>query len=182
MIQKPAVGPIASPVSGIVQIAYHVPDIDAAARDFSARFGWGPFFILRHIPLASCTYRGAPGAFDHSSAYGQAGPVMVELVQQHNDGPSAVRDMYGPAEFGLHHMASFTDNLQDSLDRYAAAGFPTAMRALSKAGVEFAFVDLRATHGHMLELYEPSRPLAGFYKMVREAAENWDGSDPVRDL
>jgi hypothetical protein len=74
------------------QIAYHVPDPVTAAADCARRYGWGPFYLLEHIPLASCEYRGRPARFDHSSAYGQAGDLMVELISQHDDEPSVVRE------------------------------------------------------------------------------------------
>ena len=90
-----------------VQIAYHVPDAEAAAHAYSQAFGWGPFFLLEHIPLASCLYRGAPAPFDHSSAYGQAGEVMVELISQHDDSPSVLRDLFRRDEVGVHHLAHF---------------------------------------------------------------------------
>ena len=63
-------------------------------------FGAGPFFLRRHIPLASVTYRGTPATFDHTSAYGQWGAVMVELVQDHGIGPSVVRERFAPDESG----------------------------------------------------------------------------------
>ena len=53
---------------------------------------------------------------------------------------------------------------------------------MTRTGTEFAFVDTVATQGHMTEIYERSRGLLGFYEMVRTAAEDWDGSDPVRTL
>ena len=43
--------------------------------------------------------------FDHTSAYGQWGDIMVELVQDHGTGPSVVRDLYNVDESGLHHLA-----------------------------------------------------------------------------
>ena len=61
----------AMPMRSPVQLAYHVPDAAQAARDFSRQFGWGPFYLMEHIPLAACVYRGQPAVFDHTSAYGQ---------------------------------------------------------------------------------------------------------------
>ena len=49
-----------------VQFAYHVPDPEAAARRYAAAFGWGPFFLMQHIPLERSVYRGQPAVFDHS--------------------------------------------------------------------------------------------------------------------
>jgi len=34
----------------------------------------------------------------------------------------------------------------------------------------------------MLELYEPTAQLAGFYDFVADAAKGWDGRDLLREL
>jgi hypothetical protein len=164
-----------------VQIAYHVPDPAAAARELAASRGWGPSFLLEHIPLARCLYRGAPAAFDHSSAYGQAGDLMVELITQHGDGPSALRDLFAPHERGLHHVACFVDDLAAALAEERARGAAIALEAETANGTAFAMVDASRELGHMIELYERAR-LAPFYAMVRDAARGWDGRDPVRRL
>ena len=52
------------------QVAYYVPDVREAAKAHSANFGSGPFFVAEHIPISLCRYRGKPGVFDHTSAYG----------------------------------------------------------------------------------------------------------------
>ncbi len=166
----------------VVQIAYHVADVQAAAERMAADIGAGPFFVAEHIPLTSCVYRGAEIVFDHSSAYGQMGNVMVELIQQHGDGASAIREMYGPSDEGLHHVACFVDDLAAATNQYTSAGFPLVQAASTEGGVDFNFLDARPKLGHMLELYEPSPMLTGFYDMVRAAADKWDGSDPIRML
>ncbi len=163
-----------------VQIAYAVPDVFAAARHWAAAFGAGPFLVRSHIPVAEVMYRGAPGVFDHSSAYGQWGSIMVELVQDHGSEPSAVREMYSADESGLHHLAFFVDDLDAATAGLAAAGMPLAMSATSGGGVRFHFIDAVATHGHMLELYEPTERLHRFYADVAAAADGWDGRHPVR--
>jgi hypothetical protein len=165
-----------------VQIAYHVPDPESAAERCARDFGWGPFFLMEHIPLERSLYRGAEAAFDHSSAYGQAGEVMVELITQHNDGPSALRDLYAPHETGVHHVACFVDDLAAALQSHRARGDAIALEARTRTGVDFAMVDLSATLGHMLELYEPGEDLRRFYAYVRRCAEGWDGDRPLRRL
>jgi len=162
-----------------VQLAYHVPDPAAAARELAAARGWGPFFLIEHIPLARCLYRGAPAVFDHSSAYGQAGDVMIELITQHNDAPSALRDLFAPHERGLHHVACFVDDLAAALAEQRARGLAIALEAETANGTGFAMVDTSAALGHMTELYEREK-LAPFYAMVREATRGWDGREPVR--
>jgi hypothetical protein len=165
-----------------VQLAYHVPDPVAAAERYARDFGWGPFFVMEHIPLSSSRYRGRELPFDHTSAYGQAGDVMVELITQHGEGPSALRDLYAAHESGLHHVAYFVPELPAAVAAFRARGNEAALEARTTTGVEFAMIDLVAELGHMVELYEPSEALTGFYAFVRQKAQGWDGSRPVRRL
>ena len=72
----------------VVQIAYFADDAAAAARNMVERVGAGPFFLVERIQLAWGEHRGKPHKFLHSSAYGQWGDVMVEFVQQDEEGPS----------------------------------------------------------------------------------------------
>ena len=146
------------------------------------RVGAGPFFLVPRIQLEWAELRGQPGDFLHTSAYGQWGEVMVEFVQQDEEGPSPFRDMYQAGEEGIHHMATMVDSLPDTYAHYAAQGLEIAARAMTKTGTEFAFIDATAELGHMIEVYEKSEALLGFYSMVHDAAQDWDGSDVVRDL
>jgi hypothetical protein len=173
---------MASPVLQPVQIAYHVPDPAAAAERLARDYGWGPFYLMEHIPLARSLYRNAPAEFDHSSAYGQAGDLMIELITQHNDAPSALRDMYAPDQTGIHHVACFVPDLAQSLAEFRQRGVAVALEARTVTGVDFAMLDVVSERGHMLELYEPSVDLTKFYAFVRRAAQNWDGSRPLRPL
>lgn len=166
----------------VIQIAYFGTDVRASAARMARAFGAGPFFVLDHIDLAWAEHRGRRCDFVHSSAYGQWGDEMLELVQQDVEGPSPFRDLFGPGEQGLHHVATWVESLDAAISDYAEIGFPLATRAETRTGTEFAFVDAVATLGHMIEIYEPSDALVGFYAFVREASLDWDGSDPVRAI
>jgi len=166
------------------QLAYKVNDLEAAALAHHRQFGSGPFFVLRHVALSSSQHRGTEQPFDHSSAYGQWGSVMVELVVQHNPEPSALHDMFphGSGREGLHHAALFVDDLGAAIARFAGDGAPLAQLSVTQTGTAFAFVDTRASLGHMLELYEPSEALTGFYDFVAATAQGWDGREVIREL
>lgn len=168
----------------IRQIAWFVPDIIAAARAHHAAFGSGPYFVAKHVPLAWSEHRGLRVRHDHSSAYGQWGEVMVEFVMQHGDEPSAFRDIYpdGSGKHGLHHMALWVDDLGAAIEDFARQGMALAQLSETATGTRYAFIDATSTLGHMLELYEPTDQLRGFYAMVRDAAQGWDGSDLIRKL
>jgi hypothetical protein len=164
-----------------VQIAYAVPDVDAAATRWAADFGAGPFFIRRHIESHDVVYRGRSAVFDHSSAYGQWGSVMVELVQDHGVVPSIVRERFGVQESGLHHMAFVVPNLDAATAHVVSLGFDLAMSARS-TNTRYHFMDTATSLGHMLELYERSDRLQSFYAHVRDAAVGWTGDEPLREL
>ncbi len=163
-----------------VQIAYAVPDVHAAATTWARDHGAGPFFLREHIVLEDVVYRGRPGVFDHSSAYGQWGSMMVELVQDHGVTDTVIRERFGVGHSGLHHVACFVEDLTATMQRLVAGGFQVAMSARTSSGVEFHFIDTVASHGHMFELYEGAEHLRRFYRMVAEAADGWNGADPVR--
>jgi len=165
-----------------IQIAYAVPDVHAAAARWAAGFGAGPFFVREHIELVDVVHRGRPARFDHSAAYGQWGTMMIELVQDHGTTTSVVRDMYAHDETGAHHVAFAVQDIGAALKWLQGLGHGLAMSARTTGGTEFCFVDTVAECGHMLELYERSERLLGFYEMVAAASRDWDGSDAVRPL
>ncbi len=163
----------------IRQIAYFCADVRAAALAHHRQFGSGPFYVADRVALAGSVHRGVERRFVHSSAYGQWGEVMVEFVQQDEPGPSALHDLYpaGSGRWGLHHVALFVEDVDAAIARYAAEGFALAQRSVMADGFVFAFVDTSAAYGHMTELYAPTRALTGFYRMVAEAARNWQGGE-----
>ncbi len=158
-----------------VQVAYCVTDLEASARQW-VQLGAGPFFVLEHIALQSSTIFGKPGHFDHSSAYGQWGHTMIELVVDHTVGPTPM------GRLGLHHLAHFVDDLERAASLLTVRGWPEALRATTATGLRFAFHDARLDLGHMIEIYAPTATLRDFYSMVAGAAEGWDGHDPVRRI
>ena len=159
---------------GPVQLAYAVTDVETAAVRWADRMGAGPFFVRHHIPVDEAVIDGRPGGFDHSSAYGWWGSVMVELVAVH-DPPTLAGDG------GLHHIAYFVDSFGAATAELSALGWPAVLTA--RAGdTRFAFHDARPELGHLIEIYEGDERLRGLYAMVAAAADGWDGTDPVRPL
>ncbi len=146
-----------------MQVAYAVADVRAAADRWATTTGAGPFFVIEHIPLTAARVGGAPGEFDHSSAYGQWGSVMVELVQEHT------APLVEPGS-GVHHLAFMVESLPAAQGWCVDQGWPELLWASTSGGQEFAFMDARAELGHLVELYEPSERLLAFYAKVAAAA------------
>jgi len=164
-----------------VQIAYAVQNAVEAAESWASTFGAGPFFVRPHIPLVDVVHRGRPATFDHTSAYGQWGSVMVELVEDHGT-ESAIRDMYQPGQSGLHHLAFLVDDLDRVVKEMLDLGYELAQSARTIGGTAFHFIDAVATHGHMFELYERGPRVLDFYARIADAAVGWDGAAPIRML
>ena len=164
----------------IVQIAYDVNDVRTAAERHATRFGSGPFFVREHIELSSVVHRRHEAVFDHSSAYGQSGGIMVELVCQHRVEPESLRRQLGQRGRGVHHVAMFTDDLDREAARLDSLGYTQALLAATGSGRRFAFHDAVDELGHLIEIYELDDGLRGFYEKVADAAVDWDGLQPVR--
>jgi hypothetical protein len=159
-----------------VQIAYAVDDVDRAATSWAAR-GVGPFFVREHIEVTNVRIGGRASSFDHSSAYGQWGDLMIELIHQHDGGDDPV---VGAA--GIHHVAHFVDDFASAAADLTDRGHREILYAETTTGMPFAFHDGGLERGHLIEIYERTAPLARFYEMVRDAAAGWTGTDPVRHL
>ncbi|ANU08422.1 VOC family protein [Paraurantiacibacter namhicola] len=159
-----------------VQVAYHVADIDEAMPRFAQLMGIGPFLLRRHIGLDPVSYRGKPSALDISAAHAQAGPVQIELVMQHCGNPSAFRDMFGPDEEGVHHVALFPENYDAMLAHYLALGHEVSTELVTPEKRGAAYVDTVAALGHMVEVYRVNQSLHDFYRAVADAAREWDGN------
>lgn len=165
----------------IRQVAFYVPDARKAALAHSAAFGSGPFFVTDHIPLAMARYRGQPCRCDLTSARGQWGNIMVEMVQINGDEPTIFTELSPDGRAGLHHVALIVDDLVAAMELYSARGFPEAFYAESKQGGAFAMMDATQQFGHFIELYEPRPGLLRLYHEVQNAALDFDGTDVVRE-
>lgn len=161
-----------------VQIAYVVADPEAAAHQWHDRHGAGPFFLRHHIPVSDVVHRGQPSSFDHTSAYGWLGGVMIELFTQHDRSPSAVTERFAEGEGGLHHLACIVDDYDAALAEATARGL-TVATTLVAGTLPFAFVDDRATNGHYWEIYPGVARLRDFYAMVRTAHQTFTAGDDV---
>ncbi len=163
---------------GPVQLAYLVADVETAAQEWTRRFGAGPFFVRHHIEVSDVLIDGRPSSFDHSSAYGQWGSMMVELVAVHRPAQLAVT---ATGVGGLHHVAYFVESFDGASEALSDRGWPRSLVATA-GSTRFAFHDARAELGHLVEIYQRAPALQRFYDMVAQSAVGWDGADPLRRL
>ena len=165
----------------LMQAAYIVDDVEAAARRWVTTTGIGPFLLVPHIRLVEYTYRGAAReGLDFSVALAQSGGVQIELIQQHCDNPSAYRDTIAKGAQGFHHLAIYCDDYDAAYAHYRERGFVAAVDGRF-GPIRFAYIDTSAALGCMVELVEQHESQSGFFRRVAAAAEGWDGvTDPLR--
>ena len=163
-------------LGGPVQIAYAVDDVTAAATAWVGR-GVGPFFVREHIEVTNTRIHGQAAVFDHSSVFAQWGDVMVELIHQHDGGAEPI-----VGSSGIHHVAHFVDDFAGASRMLSDSGRHEILYAETATGMPFAFHDSLDGRGHLIEIYERTSTLTRFYDLVRTAAVDWDGSDPIRRL
>ena len=167
----------------VMQAAFIVDDVEAAARAWIATTGIGPFFLVPHIQLAEARYRGAPSdGIEFSVAIAQSGGTQIELIQQHCDRPSAYRDTIAKGETGFHHFCIYTDAYDAARQRYLDQGFVSAVDGVFGA-MRFCYVDTSPALGCMIEIVEQDDAQTAAFTRIAEAARDWDGhTDPIRPL
>lgn len=161
----------------IIQYAWVVPSLEAAARRWHAETGIGPFLVNRHLTLDAPRYRGTPATTDFSTAVAQHGDVQIELVEQHDDGPSAYRDSVAAGRIGFHHVAFLSGDFEADLAQYTGRGHAIAADGFF-GPMRYAYVDTVDALGHMIEIVEDKPAIQAFFAAVRKAADRWDG-DPA---
>jgi hypothetical protein len=163
----------------IHHVGYVVDDLSAGVARFVATHGAGPFFAIEHMPFDEVSYLGEPAHYDHSSAFGQWGPIIVELTQVHDARPDGLRDALVKAGAGIGHIAWLTDSLPQESARLEAAGF-TPFHAGRTGPASAVWFDGGPLFGHPVEVLERRAEILGFYEGIATAALDWDGREPLR--
>ena len=166
----------------IVQIAYHVRDLDSAIARWNAATGLGPFLVRRHIQLSDVRYSYLPSTLDISAAFVQSGDIQVEFIHQHCDLPRHFVTCSARSEEGFHHVAIAPSDRQAMLDHYQKLGFDVASDFHTLGGGGASYVDARGTFGHMIEIYDVSERIKRLYDRVADAAAEWDGRELVVEI
>jgi hypothetical protein len=166
----------------VCAIAYYVESVEAAAREHSRLFGSGPFFAIPDV-TSTILLHGRDLRLNQSTAFGQWGSQMVELVQQNPGSDPLVREVFPwPSEGMLHHLAVLVDDFARERERLHRVGLEEILRVEFGEGLRASFFDTRKLYGHLIELYPSTPQMLNFFKMVSDASENWNGEEPFRTL
>jgi hypothetical protein len=161
--------------------AYVVDDIAAVVQGLVKRLGAGPFFLAEDVPLENVLSNGEPAEFVHNSAFGFGGGSSIELIEPKRLAPARVAEGFAGSRPRLQHVgyvvsAASVGDVRGQLDE---RGLPEYLG--SRMGeLDSTLHDASALLGHDLEIHADCDPLRGFFGMVRDAADGWDGSEPLR--
>lgn len=142
------------------QVCFVVPNLEDAVSYWRSTNGVEHWTVAHGLAKKQIEkeYRGQPGDFQFSCAYGFAGETMIELAQ-HDGGRSVYKDWIDSKGYGLHHVGF---RLKDAADyakaekHYRELGFEKAMASYfpSPAGnCRWAYFDTRSVTGCYTELY-----------------------------
>ncbi|MGC0366288.1 hypothetical protein ABH922_004272 [Rhodococcus sp. 27YEA15] len=166
------------------QLGYVVTDIESAL-EYWIGLGVGPFYFVEDQPLNNFVFRGRSSAPRFSVALAQSGDVQIELIQQHNDEPSAFKEFTDLGRVGLQHVAYWTTDFDRLLEESAERGLTQVQSGRSGSGApdeRFVYFEEGPHPGTVLELSEISGRKGDLFRAVAAASTGWDGSDPVRDM
>lgn len=164
----------------VTQLAYLPSDFDASLRYWTEIVGAGPFFLLENIELGDRKYRGQPTDAVFSVAIGYWGDLQIELCRPESggtsiyNGPYAVRDQ-------LHHVCLFVEDIAAARQLAAEAGAEVIFEGKLGDG-EVIYVDAGGGPGSLIELVQLGTGGPELFATFRDAARDWDGSDPLRRL
>lgn len=172
----------------IRQIAFVVLDLDQALHYWTQTLGIGPFFVRRHLVPENFRYRGKmspPPCI--SIALGNSGEIQIELIQQHDDRPSAFLDHLASGREGFQHVSSWLTRAEydATMQRMLAAGTVVAHEGtVPGSGLRFAyFATETVAGGVMYEIADAMEPAVyARMQLIADASRHWDGRDPVREI
>jgi hypothetical protein len=114
-------------------------------------------------------------------AVAQAGPVQIELIQQHCDTPSLYRDWSKEGTSAFHQVATVTSDYDGKKAHFEALGFEVAAESLG-GSFRVAYINTVAAFGFYTEIVERTPRFMEQLEAIARTCATWDGTDPVRLL
>ena len=165
----------------VMQLAFVPADFDAAVKHWTEVMGAGPFFLLPNMSLPGGRYRGEASDPVFTMALGYWGEMQIELIRPENDAASIYRSEYAVGE-GLHHVCVLVDSIAEARARCEAVGAEIIFEAPVGDSGGVIYADPGTGPGNLVELLEPQAGTKELFAMMRDAARDWDGSEPLRSL
>lgn len=163
------------------QYAWHVPDMEDAIDYWANVVGTGPFFIneVDSSTMEGFQYRGGDGVLTMRVAWAQGKEGQIELIEVTSSEPNVYHDLIAPDKSAFHHIGIWSDDYHKD-----KATLSEQFENVMDLGVNtnICYFDTSAHNGAMLELIERNEGIVGLFGMIRQAAEDWDGTRPSRTM
>ncbi len=165
------------------QNGYVVRDIQAAMKHWIEIMGVGPWYYMGRVTTDYFRHRGQESAVEMSIALANSGDLQIELIQQRNGAPSMYKEFLDSGREGLQHMSYWTNDYQALYDKALALGYKVGHEGqIGGALGRFAYFDTEAHPGTVIEISDVSGTKGPVFERVRQAALDWDGSRPIREV
>jgi methylmalonyl-CoA/ethylmalonyl-CoA epimerase len=164
----------------IVHIGYSVDDIEQAVAFLAEALGAGPFFLMEDIKIPSLKNGEGPITWHHTAAFGQCGNINIELQQTFTLEPA---DAFGPTyqrRNQFNHIAYIVDDIADERRRLETMGLTLLFEG--ENGPHVSTLYDAPLLGHTIEIHEDFDLFKMFRRVMRDAADGWDGKDPLRPV
>lgn len=162
------------------QLGFVVDDLVAAACRWVAAHGIGPFHLLPVVEQ-QVVVRGEPAPVTIQVGVAQAGPVQIELIQQHCDRPSIFGEWTADGGRPLHQLATVTPDYDGRKAHLSSLGYELAAES-TDARFRIAYFDTVADFGFYTEVVEETPGFLVQLERISRTCASWDGADPVRLL
>jgi len=165
----------------VCQNGYVVRDIQAAMDHWIKVMGVGPWYYIDRVKTDYFRHRGRDSDVEMSIALANSGALQIELIQQRNAAPSMYREFLDAGHEGLQHMSFWTTDYQALYERALGLGYKVGHEGqIGGEQGRFAYFDSEAHPGTVIEISDISGGKGRFFERIRQAAANWDGTDPIR--
>jgi methylmalonyl-CoA/ethylmalonyl-CoA epimerase len=165
---------------GLHHIAYWTDDLDEAMRQATQLLGVGPFRVIEHVGLGDFRFRGQPAVLDHSAAFTQWGPVILELNVAHEVHPPELREALGIAPGAVSHTSWWTTDLAAEGEHMTTNG--CALITTSVGGAIADWFSGGPLFAHPIEVHQPTPPVRGMWASLAEGSVYPDPTTPEQAM
>lgn len=176
--------PKANTIAGIgpiMQNAYLPEDFDAALKYWTETMGVGPFFLLENIRLGDMKCMGEPTDAIFTVAIAYWNDMQIELVRPDNDAPAHYTGKYKVHD-RMHHTCQVVEDIEVARKAVEDAGATIVVEGKVGETGYVIYADPGFGAGGIVEFVQLAEGGVEFFAMMKDAAANWDGSEPVRKL
>ena len=138
------------------------------------------FFLIEDVPLEDLLLPRGAGGTAHDSAFGACGGGVIELIEPSAFSPARVEERFsGPGRESTHRLRRAGDGRfrPSELTRRARAA---AILSAQSGEIDNTLHDAWACSATTSRSISTAGSPRDVFGMVSGAAEDWDGSDPLR--